>query len=571
MVRATARHLIPSNGAYDIPNYLLEDDGSLYKRGGTRRKTTANFGTTGLTFIWSGRLIGGERTVVATREKFGVLNEDGATVYDLGLPGMSRPARGSEVQGVLYLDGGWAYAGARKPVYGTGTVDVTNGSADIGGSGMDWLVNAEAGMFFRVNGPNERWYPVDNIGSGLNAALTEPYEGTTATGVSYTLASIVQPDESADIYAVLGKRLLAMTEGGRTVAFSDWGTPTAFDHGDDHVIPGGIGILGADSIHATALIFTTGGVWAIENMDLDPVDEFGNVQHRLSRVNPALILWGRAGIAAWEDSLIVPGTDGVYLLSGSGQTRRLDLSITPLYRDYVEAGYQPGLATVFRGHYFLPVRTLGNEYVDTLVCRLDRPVQTRLGTIFPWTRLSGDGGDVNGYSVQIGAAAREPLLLGASGLSTGRVLECPYFEPDASVKDDSGEPFTADLVTRDFPTGQGNKNTTRWLSLYYELTDTDEDDDPTIAASVGIGERISGLTEWGGFNWGAGSWADPDDALWEGLTGVAEEEMEGLVPKRWAVNKKARHIRFRLRLSDAAANLVVRGLNLRIRQSTKAD
>jgi hypothetical protein len=50
---------------------------------------------------------------------------------------------------------------------------------------------------------------------------------------------------------------------------------------------------------------------------------------------------------------------------------RISEPITALYRSYVNAGYRPGQACVYRGHYFLPILN-GETVVDMLVCRIDR-------------------------------------------------------------------------------------------------------------------------------------------------------------------------------------------------------
>jgi hypothetical protein len=70
----------------------------------------------------------------------------------------------------------------------------------------------------------------------------------------------------------------------------------------------------------------------------------------------------------------------------------------------VKAGYQPGLATVHRGHYFLPIVN-GSTWVDTLVCRLDLERS-------PWTRWAGHAAGT-AYAVRVGATTRSPKLFGA--------------------------------------------------------------------------------------------------------------------------------------------------------------
>ena len=62
-VRSVARHLIPPNGVYSIENGLLDDDGSVYRRGGSEYLSNAAFGAGGLRWVWDGHLAAGEATL----------------------------------------------------------------------------------------------------------------------------------------------------------------------------------------------------------------------------------------------------------------------------------------------------------------------------------------------------------------------------------------------------------------------------------------------------------------------------------------------------------------------------
>jgi hypothetical protein len=67
---------------------------------------------------------------------------------------------------------------------GTGTINVTNGSASISGTGTSWT-SAMTGRKFRVTGDNE-WYVFTYV-SGTTGTLDRVYEGTTSTTADYTL------------------------------------------------------------------------------------------------------------------------------------------------------------------------------------------------------------------------------------------------------------------------------------------------------------------------------------------------------------------------------------------------
>lgn len=71
--------------------------------------------------------------------------------------------------------------------YRTGTVSLTNGSDVVAGTGTYWATAAnrpEAGDIFT---DNAKIYEIISIDSDGSLTLDRPYEGTTATGVSYAI------------------------------------------------------------------------------------------------------------------------------------------------------------------------------------------------------------------------------------------------------------------------------------------------------------------------------------------------------------------------------------------------
>src|SRR5689334_11591285 len=87
-----APHLIDARGALRIYNGLLDEDGSIYRRGGTKYVSNAAFGTAGR-FIWDGWMHPGRRTLIASPQDFGVLDTDDETVINLGGAGLDYPKR----------------------------------------------------------------------------------------------------------------------------------------------------------------------------------------------------------------------------------------------------------------------------------------------------------------------------------------------------------------------------------------------------------------------------------------------------------------------------------------------
>ncbi len=71
------------------------------------------------------------------------------------------------------------------PVYGTGTVQVTQGSRTVTGSGTTWT-SAMVGRKFL--GPNNEYYKISAVGSTTDLTLTEPYQGAdVSSGGSYQI------------------------------------------------------------------------------------------------------------------------------------------------------------------------------------------------------------------------------------------------------------------------------------------------------------------------------------------------------------------------------------------------
>jgi hypothetical protein len=231
-------------------------------------------------------------------------------------------------------------------------------------------------------------------------------------------------------------------------------------------------VLGLWGIGDSAWVFTTAGTWRIDNLAFDAVDDAGNPQRPVQQVNDA-ILWGDAGLAGYQGAIVVPAIDDAYLLGSDGSVEPVSEGIRPLYRAYVAAGYQPGLAAIHRGHYFLSILN-GTTWVDTLVCRLDRPTQTPSGrVIYPWTRWAGHAASV-AYAQRIGSTTRTPKLL---GLAAQRVTDLTATLDGQGITDadDSLIAFTA--TTNDIPLGFGTATKVR---ARYEVVDerTDTFDRP---------------------------------------------------------------------------------------------
>lgn len=576
-VRSVARHLIPANGVYSIENGLLDDDGSVYRRGGSEYVSNAPFGSDGLRWVWDGHFPAGQRTVFATDSGFGVLDADGETPISLGGAGVPAPVRAALVGGMLFIPGGAIYAGAREDDYfdqgGGGTIAVTNGSRVVAGGGTNFLGRVDPGTLLRV--ASGRYYPVGSVDGEHQLTLLDAYEGSTATGVTgYTLTRLGagSPYPVSDIYATIAERLV--TVSGAEIRFSagrsDLGVLqlASFDPTDLHELPEGAVGLGAEAVRDVLVVFSTDGIWTINNMAFDLTDAAGNVQQSLQRTSQDVVLWGPAGVATYRGALVVPAIDGVYLVDGVSQPISVSDAITPLLVEHVRAGRKPGGGVVFKGHYFLPVLDSSNAVVDLLVCRLDRPAKVRSQTFFPWSWFRGHGGRVTALTQRVsGGVARLPELAAAG--EDGRVLSLTgVFDPVAGRKADAdGSVHRWLLESRDYPTGSGNVNTVRRVRIRYELVDA-ASDDPVIVGRYSKAARQDGVTEWGLFDWGEADWFDPDLAEFVSLSGGAPED-SGRDRFTWFLAAATRYVRVRLESTDPSARLVLRSAEVAIRLSAK--
>lgn len=560
-----APHLIPPNGCAKLVNFLIDEDGSPYKRSGTSILSGAH-GSSGLTFEWDGWLLAGKRTVVANSSDFGVLSADDSTIINLGGAGMAAPGRGVEVAGILFIDGGTMYAGSRKTAnYTAGTVAGTNGSTALTGSGTSWAANVDVGMILTIGSAT---YVVAGVGGNTSITLNRPFADVTASGLSYTAAPIqaVSGSIRSGPYAAASHRLISM-EGSRAY-FSALGDPTSWTPDEDyHELTGGVQILGGDAIGDGLMLFTTRGAWSIANMELSIVDPFGNVQQPETQAAKDLVLWGKEGLSGWRGSLVVPGTDGVWLI-GPDQFTLISDTFSPLYTGYVRAGYKPGLATVIEGFYLLPVIKSNGDFVDMLVCRLDRPVTSRGQKLWPWMQFAGAGVETRALTTRVGTTSRSPVVLAAELGAGSRVLEFGAFEHEGEAFDHDDSPVIPEIVLRDIATGDLVDNVVKKIRARYELLDVDDDPaEPKVLAYYGTDARPD-VALWDEAVWDLDYWAPADDADL-GFVLLEEEgpASMGETPAMWRVNRRMRFVRPRLKVSGGSKRFVLRHVQVVVRPS----
>jgi hypothetical protein len=560
----------PPTAVYDCVNGLINDEGLIFRRGGSEYKS--NTAVDPVVNLADAYTAAGQRTIFTGGILHGsswTLDTDDQTPVVISGP-FEALTRGAAANGAVFFPFArpgyiWAYAGSRLgSSYSTGTMAVTNGSADVTGTGTAWLTHLDAGSLIAINGAGDRLYAVRSVGSDTSLTLTEPWAFTTGSGVTYQSADIfeIQPAPIVDYYQTGSSRTsgLFITSVGaqprlvvatkQRVFMSNRGTPTVFDATDYLELPSDVEITGADALGGTAVIFTTRGVWGLSNLDFDAVDAVGNVQWQQQQLNKDLILWGDAGVAAWAGRFVVPAVDDVWLFSLDGPPEIIsgsrfpgDGGIRTLYRGYVSSGFQPGIASVYRGHYLLPIVDPDDDYAvqDVLVCRLDRG--------FTWTRWAGHAAGI-AYAQRVGASSRTPKLLGASGSRVTDLTGC--FDPtDSNTTDADGTAPDFELVTRDMPTGANQPGFAAKVRARYEL----DSDTATIAVAFSSDQDdgvFTDLTERGEQDGGSG-WAASDGSKYQ-----------------WAiVGKRRERIRFRFRLTGASSRFVLRSIELLTRPSGK--
>lgn len=574
-VRSVARHLIPANGMYRCENGLLDNDGSIYRRGGSVNLQTSGFGSTGHRFLWDGHLGPGGRTVFADTADFGVLDGSEGPV-NLGGAGLSGPISAASLSGLLFIGGGTVYGGSRKTTaYSTGTVTVTNGSAVVTGSGTSWSANVDAGMLFLVGAA--RLYVVASVDSNTQITLADAYEGTTGAGTSYSLNTVIAAPavyKTANTYTVAGERLIAFI--GDAVWFSEYRNPHSFGATSTHKFPGSPQVLGGWGIDNVLNVFTTSGMFQINNMEQERVDDFGNPQQSVQQVSEELILWSQNGIATWLNMMIIPAVDGIWLIGG-GKFEKISKPIAREYQDYVKQGYHLGQATVFNGHYLMPVLDASENIVEHHVCRIDRPVKVRGETTYPWTRITGAGANVTALAVRVNTGlARQPKLLGASraidGADPEGVIELTnFFSPSSAVKyDHDGTVALWSLETRDIPTGRNVKNLVKRIRLLFSMVDA-ASDNPLVSAHFSSGAAQQSGSFFGSSYFGSAFFTSDLGAEFYSLSGTAPEN-DGRTPYVWSLRRpeaRTRYVRFLFSCAYPTAELIVRSIETIIRPSRR--
>lgn len=544
----------PENAAYDLVNLLLDDEGQPFRRGGSAYLSTADAGAT-LVGLADASLAPGPRTAAWTAAPSLVaLDASNAPVvittsaFIVPRP-LLRPVVIAGMLVSLAANGNVvAYGGARTSATSSaGTVTVTKGSTQVVGVGTNFTAVGPGAIFDSgSSGGDERVGVVKQVDSATLLTLAEPWPFATAAGAAYILREALGLDIAA---ALGGGTRTAVGVAGTSprlfigeetrVIFSQPGTPLVFTRpaglgtqiGDYLQLPSDALVQGLEGIGGAMMVFTTRGVYLIDNIDFDPTDAVGNTQWTVRQVNE-LVLWGEAGLAQWRGASVVPAVDDVWLMPAGDAPVPISVGIRPLYRSYVKAGYSPGIATVHRGHYFLPIVN-GTTWVDTLVCRIDRD--------FAWTRWSGHGAGV-AYSQRIGSATRSPKFYSVAAQRVTDLTDA--WSPSASnASEANATTHSISIESRDLPTpGPRSKGApTRNVRIRYEATAAGA---VSFTTSYARGPEGAAYTSLGAAIRGGGT-------------------SDGLDESVWPVAKQAPAIRFKLESASALSTFTLRSIEAR--------
>ena len=565
-VPAVSPPLIPPNGVYAIRNGMVNEDGAIYRRGGSEYVSGAAFGADRLSYLWSGQLAVGERTVIANPADFGVLDSNGSTVINLGSDGLPYPKSSATIKGALFIGGGYIYGGSRKTaLYNTGTVTATNASTTVTGAGTTWNTLTDTGMLFQA--ADERVYVVASIDSTTGLTLSEPYEGATGAGKAYNLHHLYKmttadPYEASDVYAFCQNRLVWAS--GNKVRFSEVGKPGTWSANDEHELPPEATVRGLIEVGSNLLVFTSRGTWVIRGLAFDIVDANGNPQHQLSRLSDATLIPG-AGYTRWEQAVIAPFTDGVYMLDGVSQPRKISQNIDPNYDYYISNNYRAGQAAVYKSHYFLPFLLDAGTFGNLYCVQLDRQsFDRRRRATFPWSWHDGEAGEVSALAVALTTSERNPRLYAAESATTARLIDnSGFLSPEtANETDADGTAHELDVILRDYVTGANTDNSVRSLRVRAEISDAD-----ALELLWSDGALQAEGAKWDQVTWNNFVWAGQGGSVFYPLTARVVESRGGMVLYRCRVNKKRRVIRFRIRSTQALAKCYLRSVEIFIRPS----
>lgn len=521
----------------------------LRLRGGSSYRSTA--APNALKGIAAGALSGGARVVGWTTAEIVSIASDDVTptaVQSTGGDPVAPASRAVVHGGALVMRSTatpklWVYGGSRKAATGAVTLTTVAGERTVAGTATTFLADTDPGALLYDGAiPSV----VDSVDSNTQVTLHDPRH-TALAAVPAGFQPVIgfspyqaTPGGTFAHTPLTGGAFSAMTVAANKLLLAAgsqvWvGRPRDWEFTANEYHDIGATVLGLEALgSSSALVFGANGVWEIDNVAYDLTDEAGNPQQQLGRLAPNVVLWNDRGLAAWDGRVVAPALDDVYLFAPGSAPAVISRGIRSLYRSYVRLGMVPGMATVVNGHYVLPILSGGTQ-ADVLVCRLDQT--DRLGAVRPaWTRWNS--------ALETQMVVSEPKagvsrLVAASG---SRYVDfSAALTGDPSTDADGSHP-QLDVITNDYSTGPGNRNTVTRVRLRYALEGA-----ATLGASYVTGTEAAPATT-----------ALPTAGPADGEDGTS-----------WRLLKRCSRIRFRFQSSGSPTTLRVRSLEMFTRDSNR--
>jgi hypothetical protein len=527
---------MPLNAAARIHDGFVDTDGTVVQRGPTAMISTNN--TDGpIIGIWDGFMGAGRATVLITEKSFYLAGITSVgQVIDLTVTFGTLTAFGAQdswthvggmliralpgVPGKVLVWGGTEQQADQFPGAGKNAT-FTMGSKVVSATGTPF---SNAPLFQRgglliisrtVGGEVQTQIGIINQvldASHIELTAAWPYDTTTANGGApgeWYASSLATPQITGTgswqvpatlttaqglVTAQIFDRLV-VAQGNRVFPSdfltdplgNQFSTPFQFNALEEGFeLPEGAVVTGMAPLRDMMIVFTTAGAWAILGLENpDPTDELGNPVQRLEQISRDVVLWAQAGVTSYRNALIVPATDDVYLFDGVGAPVPLTGGSRENYRSHVREGMVPGQATVYRGHYMLPMGMPDGTDQHLMIWRVDAPE-------VPYMEWHGHAGTTQALTVRVLDTARTPMLLGGAGL---RLVDLTStFAPDTSpFLDGDGSTRSLELETRTF-TGPDTTVSPQWRKLRVRAETTVGSGSPVLSADYVTGDPGSAAT-----------------------------------------------------------------------------
>ena len=377
MFRSVAPELIPSSGAYDLTNAVLDESGALNQRGGTEYVTPSDLGFVPL-FIWSGWLTGGRVTIIGDATHLKVVDESTGAVTDLSgsVTGGARPA---VMGGMIFVPGG----------------DTWTGTGAIGAATHAATFYAVAGRrLLYVDGPDVKFSAIDD-------ATTYDVNDYHAVPGGVSITGLLGVRDKCAIFTTEGIWLIS----GLTMDLTDdaGNVQQTLDRYGDIVLWGDLGVV---SWQNGAIVPALDGVWVMQ------VGSASEVAQPFTRISNAISTLYRQYVAAGYQVGQAQVFRGHYFLPIVNGSSLVDLLVCRL--DATVRGQRSFPWTRFYGGGQVHAMAVTDTEPPRLLCaQLERVVES-----FPFDasahRLDADGSvpalDVTTRDYATGSLNRNTVL-----------------------------------------------------------------------------------------------------------------------------------------------------------------